>query len=289
MRIDWERVARAPSLAVSLPTLPPDAGVQGVPQDTLPALEAPPAPQTVRARRQLALQSIQTQREGVREQMLATRLSTLPELEARWRAELQASLDFAAVWQAWDQRWYEAFQQYGQRRYYPLVRMNFAEVGSEAYRHAQAELNLLNWLWSLQEQNLRAELQEQLARLNQEVEVRLRARRREFIQQAEAEVESLLATQPDWQSLYLPTPTPLPSLPPQLESLPAPEVKIPPQNLNTGHEERVRQTESIRLALLRQLAEEWARKEGYRLTNDPTAPDYTDAFLAYQDLRSSRR
>lgn len=285
MRIDWERVARAPSLVISLPNLPPDTGVSSITQGTLPALEAPPAPQTVRARRQLALQSIQAQREGVREQMLITRLGTLPELEARWRAELQASLDFAAVWQAWDQRWYEAFQQHGQRRYYPLVRMNFAEVGSEAYRQAQAELGLVDWLWSLHEQNLRADLQEQLARLDQEVEVRLRARRREFIQQAETEVESLLATQPDWQSLYLPTPTPLPSLPQQVKSLPSPKVQIQPQNLNIGHEERVRQTEQTRRALLRQLAQEWAKKEGYQLTDDPNAPDYTDAFLAYQSRR----
>ena len=113
----------------------------------------------------------------------------------------------------------------------------------------------------------------------------MRARRREFTQQAEAEVESLLATQPDWQSLYLPTPLPPPPLPSITAPLPPHKVEINRQNLHTEHEDRFRQTERTRQEFLRQLAQEWAQSEGYRLTEDPNAPDRTDAFLVYLHTR----
>ncbi len=247
----------------------------------LPSIEPPPVPPTVLERRQLALQSIQSQREGVQEQMLATRLSVLPDLEERWKAELQDSLDFASVWQAWDQQWFEAFQQYGQRRYFPLAVLAFEPPTSPAYQSAQMELNLIDWLWSLQQEALRSSLQEQLDHLNQELEVRLRARRRDFIRQAESEVDSLLATQPDWQSLYLPTPLPPASLPEQSLEVAAIKVQISSKNLNLEQESRFHQTEQIRLAILRQLAQEWAQGQGYRLTNNPNALDHTEAFLDY--------
>jgi hypothetical protein len=84
-------------------------------------LNRPRLPNRSASRRALALASIAQQRAAVRERLLQARLQGLPELEARWAAELRAEYDLDAIRAEYDAAWREAFQQHGQARFPLLV------------------------------------------------------------------------------------------------------------------------------------------------------------------------
>jgi hypothetical protein len=44
---------------------------------------------------------------------------------------------------------------------------------------------------------------------------------------------------------------------------------------------RTAETERLRRELVQQLAQDWAQAHGYKLTDDPNAPDRTDEFIRY--------
>jgi hypothetical protein len=258
-----------PAQAVAVP---PDGA-------TLQGLEPPAPAESQRQRRALALASIAQQRAAVRERLLQARLQGLPELEARWAAELRAEYDTDAVRAERDAAWHEAFQQHGQARFPLLVALILAAPDSDARREAQARLDQHDRAWQQREQAIEAAYQARLRRIEQEIAVRVNARRREFVRQAEQEIQAQLAAQPDPAELYLPPPqTPSPA-PARKASTPPLRLDMPARDPHDAPRARFADAEQTRQAILRQLAEEWAQSNGYTLTDDPHAPDYTDAFV----------
>jgi hypothetical protein len=216
----------------------------------------------------------------VRERLLQTRLDPLPALEKRWRAELQAEYDLNAIREQWQSEWREAFEQHGKERFALLAKLAQRPPDSEQYKTLQRQLNELDERWRAREQALRAELEARLQRVEQEIEVRLRARRREFVRQAEQEVDQLMRQQPDLRALYLPSPEPHRS--------PTQKVAIPALNASTGsidfHQKAIQSQQRLReqtKRILRQMAQEWARLNGYQLSDSPRARDATDEFIGY--------
>ena len=282
VRVDLARAAQAVALA---PALPPSASLPAqavaVPPDgaTLQGLEAPAPAESLRQRRALALASIEQQRAAVRERLLQARLQGLPELDARWAAELRAEYDLDAIRAERDAAWHEAFQQHGQARFPLLVALIFTAPDSDARREAQARLDQHDRAWQQREQAIEAAYQARLRRIEQEIAVRVNARRREFVRNAEQEIQAQLAAQPDPADLYLPPPqTPSPA-PARKASFPPVRVRQPARDSHDAPRARFADAEQMRQAMLRQLAEEWAQASGYTLTDDPRAPDYTDAFV----------
>lgn len=248
---------------------------------TLPSLESPPPAETVSRRRQAALSSIDQQRDAVRQRLLNVRLQNLPELEQRWEAELRARSDIEALLAERDAEWQEAFQRYGRQRFPLLLALAFAAPDSETYRRARAQLEQLDRAWQAEEHALNAAYQAQLERLEQEITVRVNARRREFVRNAELETLQQLAQQPDPAELYLPQPQPLPPAPARKVPSPAFTVRLPERSLSAPYDARRARAAQLRRQMLTQLAEEWAQTRGYQLTNTPSAPDRTDEFIRY--------
>jgi hypothetical protein len=248
---------------------------------SLDSIESPPPAETIRQRRELALYSIDQQRNAVRQRLLQARLQNLSELERRWRVELRAEYDPDALRAERDTLWQEAFQEYGRRRFPLLVALIFTAPDSEARRQTQAQLDALDRAWQVQEQALDAQYEAQLNRIEQEIVVQVNARRREFIRNAEAEVREQLAQQPDAAELYLPQPQVLPPAPSRKEPLPAAGVQLTARDTNASLRARQAKTEKLRRQILTQLAQEWAQVQGYQLTDDPHAPDKTDEFVRY--------
>jgi hypothetical protein len=178
-----------------------------------------------------------------------------------------------------DAAWHEAFQQHGQARFPLLVALILAAPDSDARREAQARLDQHDRAWQQREQAIEAAYQARLRRIEQEIAVRVNARRREFVRNAEQEIQAQLAAQPDPADLYLPPPqTPSPA-PPRKASFPPARVRQPARDPHDAPRARLAAAQQTRQAMLRQLAEEWAQSNGYTLTDDPRAPDYTDAFV----------
>ena len=284
VRVDLARAAQAVALS---PVLPPSAPLPAqavaVPPDsaTLQGLEAPAPAESLRQRRALALASIEQQRAAVRERLLQARLQGLPELEARWAAELRAEYDTDALRAERDATWREAFQQHGQTRFPLLVALIFTAPDSDARREAQARLDQHDRAWQQREQAIESAYQARLRRIEQEVAVRVNARRREFVRTAEQEIQAQLAAQPDPAELYLPPPQTPPPAPQRKASFPPLRVSQPARDPHDAPRARLAAAHNTRQAMLRQLAQEWAQTSGYTLTDDPRAPDYTDAFVRY--------
>jgi hypothetical protein len=284
VRVDWGRVAQAVARApVPPPTaqLPAQASVAAPESATLPRLESPAPAESLRQRRALALASIEEQRAAVRERLLQARLQGLPELEARWAAELRAEYDTDAIRAEYDAAWHEAFQQHGQARFPLLVALIFTAPDSDARREAQARLDQHDRAWQQREQAIEAAYQARLQRIEQEIAVRVNARKREFVRNAEQEIQAQLAAQPDPAELYLPPPQTPPPVPARKASTPPLRIDMPARDLHDAPRARLADAEQTRQAILRQLAEEWAQTSGYTLTDDPHAPDHTDAFIRY--------
>lgn len=237
--------------------------------------------ETVSRRRQTALGSIEQQRDAVRQRLLDLRLQPLPELEQRWRAELREQYDLAALRAELDAEWQEAFQQYGRQRFPLIVALIFTVPDSDARRQTQAQLDQLDRAWQAQEKTLRSRYEMGLARIEREIEVRVNARRREFIRNAEQETQEQLAQQPNLADLYLPQPQTLPPAPARKETVPALAARLPERTLDAALNTRRSQTENLRREMLTQLAQEWAQANGFQLTNAPNAPDKTDEFVRY--------
>jgi len=284
VRVDLARAAQAVALS---PVLPPSAPLPAqavaVPPDatTLQGLEAPAPAESLRQRRALALASIEQQRAAVRERLLQARLQGLPELEARWAAEQRAEYDTDALRAERDATWREAFQQHGQTRFPLLVALIFTAPDSDARREAQARLDQHDRAWQQREQAIESAYQARLRRIEQEVAVRVNARRREFVRTAEQEIQAQLAAQPDPAELYLPPPQTPPPAPQRKASFPPLRVSQPARDPHDAPRARLAAAHNTRQAMLRQLAQEWAQTSGYTLTDDPRAPDYTDAFVRY--------
>jgi len=284
VRVDVARAAQAfaltaePSLDGSLPAYTRVAAAE---VGTLPSVEPPAPTETLRRRRELALASIEQQRVAVRQQLLQRRLQNLPELEARWRAELRAEYDTDALRAERDAAWQAAFQEYGRARFPLLVALIFAAPESDTSRQIQAQLEQHDRTWQQREQAIESAYQVRLARIEQEITVRVNARRREFIRNAESETQEQLAAQPDPAELYLPPPQTLPPAPTRKASLPSLRINLPARPLDDSLRARTAETERLRRELVQQLAQEWAQAHGYRLTDDPNAPDRTDEFIRY--------
>ncbi|MDW8107306.1 MAG: hypothetical protein RMK45_07500 [Armatimonadota bacterium] len=245
------------------------------------AVAPPPPSESLRQRRQVAVRSIEQQREAVYQQLLSARLRSLAELEPRWEAELRAEYDLSALRAERDAEWQAAFQAYGRKRFPLLVTLAFAAPDIPAHREAQAQLTELERAWQQQEQAIEARYQAQQARIEQEIAVRLSVRRREFTRAAEQEVQAQLQQQLSLAELYLPQPQRLPAAPARKEAVPALRASLPSYPLHAAYRARLAQSDAIRLQLLKQLAREWAQAHGYRLTTDPNAPDRTEAFIRY--------
>jgi len=284
VRVDWARAVQAVALSPALPPsaqLPAQAVAVSPDAAALQALASPAPAESLRQRRALALASIAQQRAAVRERLLQARLQGLPELEARWAAELRAEYDTDALRAERDAAWRAAFQEYGQARFPLLVALIFTAPDSDARRTAQARLDQHDRAWQQREQAIESAYQARLRRIDQEIAVRVNARRREFVRNAEQEIQAHLAAQPDPAELYLPPPQTPPPAPPCKASFPPLRVRQPARDLHDAPRARVAAAEQTRHALLRQLAEEWAQINNYTLTDDPRAPDYTDAFVRY--------
>lgn len=285
VRVEVERAMQALSLPDTPAPLDQRLPAMSVAQSpdamTLESVEPPPPAEAVSRRRQASLRSIEQQRDAVRQRLLNARLQDLPELEQRWRAELYAQYDIAALQAERDTEWQEAFQQYGRQRFPLLVALVVAAPDSEARRQAQARLEQLDRAWQAQQQAIDAAYQARRERIEQEIAVRVNARRREFIRNAELETLRQMEQQPDPAELYLPQPQPLPPAPARKQPVPALTLRLPERALSAPYSARRAQSESLRRQILTQLAEEWAAIHNYRLTRDPRAPDKTDEFIRY--------
>lgn len=285
VRVDVQRAAKVLALApvVQPPStrLPAQQAAQPADSLSLAPVQSPPPVETVSRRRQTALGSIEQQRDAVRQRLLELRLQPLAELEQRWRAEIREQYDLAALRAELDTEWQEAFQQYGRQRFPLIVALIFTAPDSDARRQTQAQLDELDRAWQAQEKTLRARYEMGLARIEQEIEVRVNARRREFIRNAEQETQEQLAQQPNPADLYLPQPQTLPPAPARKEAVPALAVRLPERSLDATVKTRLTETENLRREILTQLAQEWAEANGYQLTNDPNAPDKTEEFIRY--------
>ncbi|MCX7993486.1 MAG: hypothetical protein N2651_07425 [Fimbriimonadales bacterium] len=285
VRVDVERAAQSIALptgtSASLSNLPAQQLASPPDSAQLEQLESPPPAETLKGRRELALKSIEQQREAVRERLLQVRLQSLPELEQRWHAELRAQYDFDALRDERDAQWQEAFQQYGRQRFPLLVALIFTVPDSEARRQTQTQLEAIDRAWQTQQESIEMQYQARQQRIEQEITVRVNARKRAFIREAEAEVLAQLTQQPDATELYLPQPRSLPPAPPRKETLYPASATLPARELNAPLRERREQTERLRRRILEQLAQEWAQVQGYQLTDDPHAPDKTEAFVRY--------
>lgn len=244
----------------------------------LPPIAVPVPPDTLHQRREQAGTAIQKQRDAVRERLLQMRLEPLLALEQRWRAELQAEYNLSAIHADWSEQWREAFEQHGRQRFTLLADMARLSPESERFQLLQQQLSDLDARWQQQEQTLRTQLETRLQRVEQEIEVRLRARRRDFIRQMEQEVDQLMRQQPDLSALYLPAQQ-QPSAPAEKMAIPAVSIRLQSIDLSQKaehHRQLIRQqTERI----LRQIANEWAQRRGYRLSDSPRARNATDEFL----------
>lgn len=285
VRVDISRAAKALSLApVVQPAstrLPAQQTAQPADSLSLAPVQSPPPVETVSRRRQTALGSIEQQRDAVRQRLLELRLQPLAELEPRWRAEFREQYDLAALRAELDTAWQEAFQRYGRQRFPLIVALIFTPPDSDARRQTQAQLDQLDRGWQAQEKTLRARYEMDLARIEQELEVRVNARRREFIRNAEQETQEQLAQQPNLADLYLPQPQSLPPALARKEALPAFAARLPERSLDATINTRLTETENLRRKILTQLAQEWAEANGYQLTNSPNAPDKTEEFIRY--------
>lgn len=284
VRVDLMRAAQSVGMVpvpITWAQLSTQGGVAVPDAAFLPRLEAPAPTEAIRRRRTLALESIEQQRAAVREQLLQARLQGLPELEARWEAELRAEYDTDALRAERDAAWREAFEAYGRTRLPLLVALIFTAPESDALREAQAQLDAHDRTWHVRERAIERDYQAQLQRIGQEIAVRVNARRRAFVRTAEQEIQAQIAAQPDPATLYLPPPQTPPPAPARKETTPPLRVDMPARDLHEVPRARLAATESLRQAILRQLANEWAQANGYTLTDDPRAPDRTDAFVRY--------
>jgi hypothetical protein len=286
VRVDLARVAQAVALA---PALPPSA------QLPAQAVAVPPTRRRCRDLSRLRLPNRCVNDAPLRSQVSSS--SVPPCMSDCCRRVCRAYLNWRRVglpncapsttWTPYapeyDAAWREAFQQHGQARFPLLVALIFTTPDSDARREAQARLDQHDRAWQQREQAIAAAYQARLQRIEQEIAVRVNARKREFVRNAEQEIQAQLAAQPDPAELYLPPPqTPPPPAPPRKASFPPMRVSQPARDLydalaRTTHS----RAEQTRQAILRQLAEEWAHTNGYTLTDDPRAPDYTDAFIRY--------
>jgi len=225
VRVDLARAAQAVALAPALPpSAPLPAQAVAVPPDgaTLQGLEPPAPAESQRQRRALALASIAQQRAAVRE---------------RHTDAIRAERDAA---------WHEAFQQHGQARFPLLVALILAAPDSDARREAQARLDQHDRAWQQREQAIEAAYQARLRRIEQEVAVRVNARRREFVRNAEQEIQAQLAAQPDPAELYLPPPqTPSPA-PARKASFPPVRVREPARDLHDAPRARLAAAQQTR-------------------------------------------
>lgn len=285
MRVDIARAAAAlASKPLPAPSISPTpASTEAVASSSveIAAVVPPPPSESLRQRRQMALQSIEQQREAVYQQLLNARLRNLAELEPRWEAELRAEYDLSALRAERDAESHAAFQAYGRQRFPLLVVLAFAAPDTPAHRDAQARLAELERAWQQQERAIEAGYQAQQTRIEQEIAVRLGARRREFIRAAEQEVQAQLQQQPNLAELYLPQPQRLPAAPARKEAVPALRASLPSYQLHTAYRARLAQSDAMRLQLIKHLAREWAQAHGYRLTTNPNAPDRTEEFIRY--------
>ncbi|MGQ9902148.1 MAG: hypothetical protein ACUVR1_08060 [Fimbriimonadales bacterium] len=284
VRVDFARAAQAVGMAPA-PTLsaqlPAQGGIAAPDAAFLPRLEAPAPTEAIRRRRTLALESIEQQRAAVRDRLLQARLQGLSELEARWAAELRAEYAFDALRAARDATWREAFEAYGRARFPLLVALIFTAPESDARREAQARLDAHDRAWHAREQAIERDYQAQLQRIEQEIAVRVNARRRAFVRTAEQEIQAQIAAQPDPATLYLLPPQTPPPAPARKETIPPLRVNMPARDLHKAPRAQLAAAKSLRQVILRQLANEWAQANGYTLTDDPHAPDRTDAFVRY--------
>lgn len=271
--------------ATSFPALPPLVEELPATGAILDSLTAPPLPESVRQRRQIALESILQQRAAVREQLLATRLEILSQLEPRWRAEIESEYDLAALYREWDEAWFQAFQTYGRERFLPLFETLYFPPDSPRHQQAMRRLTQLDQRFAQQEQSLQRAFQERIQRIEQEITVRLRAKRREFERQMEQEVDQILASQPDLRELYLPVLEPLPPAGAVKIQIPSLPLQLSNENLNSAFAERQARAQRMRTELLHQLAREWAEAHGYRLSDSPTARDATAELERYLSVR----
>ncbi|MER3403123.1 MAG: hypothetical protein C4336_03505 [Armatimonadota bacterium] len=259
--MDLPRVGSLPS-SDSVPSLPaqavsaPQTGVE------LAELTAPPVPETANARRRIAIKSIRQQREAVRQRLLASRLESLPQLEARWRAEIESEYDLARWIAEWDAEWFQAFQAYGRQRFFPLFETVFYPSSDSRHKQAQLTLSELAQRFTEQETQLQQALQARLGRVEQEIAVRMRAKRRAFERQVEQEVDQILASQPDLCELYLPMLERLPPTEALRSNLPLVKVQFSEEDLDRAVRLRIDRAERVQAQILRRLATEWATSRG---------------------------
>lgn len=251
----------------------------------LAELTTPPMPETASARRQIAIESIRQQREAVRQHMLASRLEGLPQLEARWRAEIESEYNLARLIAEWDAEWFQAFQAYGRQRFFPLFETFFYPSTDSHHKQAQLTLTKLAQRFTEQETQLQQALQARLGRVEQEIAVRLRAKRREFERQMEQEVDQILSSQPDLRELYLPVLEQLPPAEAIRSNLPPVKVQFSEENLHQAVRLRIDRAERVAAQILRRLATEWATSRGYQLSESERVRNLTPEFLRYLSAR----
>jgi len=245
----------------------------------LPAVDTPPPTDLFVRRRQQALQALQEQRDAVRMSMLDASLQRLEALEKIWRKELEDGLDFHPIRQEWLEEWRTLFERIAAQLFPLMVERELYSPFSEKYKALTARIQTLEKEWMDEELALQNKRERQIARLKDEVEIRLGVRAREFITQAEREVSERLRDQPALATFALPVhrkrKTPERSI----------RLEVPKPDHSIGMGTKVEQLAALWREKARKhlqaLVQDWAKRNHYRLTRNRSAPDKTNELVLF--------
>lgn len=245
----------------------------------LPAVDTPPPNDLFVRRRQQALQALQEQRDAVRASMLDASLRRLTALEKVWRKEMEDQIDFHPIYQTWLEEWRALFERVATRMFPLMVERELHSPASEKYKTLTAQIQAIEKEWMDEELALLEQRERQIARIRDEIKVMLDARAREFIQQAEQEVNEHLRDQPALATFAPPVYSK------QEAAAHSIQMETPKPDKSTGNGAKVEQFSTLWHESagkhLQTLAQDWAKQNHYRLTQNRSAPDKTNELILF--------
>lgn len=245
----------------------------------LPAVDTPPPTDLFLRRRQQVLQALQEQRDAVRAGMLDASLKRLTALEKVWRKEMEDQIDFHPIYQAWLEEWRALFERVAARMFPLMVERELHPFSSEKYRTLTTQIQAIEKEWMDEEVALLEQRERQIARIQDEIEVTLGARAREFIRQAEQEISERLRDQPTLATFDPPL------YRKQEAAARSIQMEAPRPGKSIGNRVKVEQFSALwrenARKHLQSLAQDWAKQNHYRLTKNRSTPDKTNELTLF--------
>lgn len=244
----------------------------------LPHVTAPPVSNLIKQRRAEAEKAVQQQRQTALESLIQAGAAQMQAQIALWRQELLQAVDYSQFEDEWYRLWREAFIRSANRRYTLLFEQSRYRPTAPEFARWQSELDKENQLWLKEQSDLLKALERQRKRAMEEVDVLLNQRKQAFMEQATRDANNWLSQQPKLTRLIEEDNFPARELKPLSMQFQPPKV---PKSISFQHEIEPIQSawKKASRAQMKQMAEEWAAKKGYKLTQDPRASDKTEEFL----------